>query len=91
MIPVIKAGLQSLQLADAGAEQAMFTSYLIKTGTYIAAQLALLFQECALVIQQQQEGTEEGELWRGGREARGDLTVMSPFLSECVLRQLCCG
>jgi hypothetical protein len=66
----------------------MFTSYLIKTGTYIAAELASLFRECALVIQQQQqqqqlplqEEEEEAEFWGAGREA--NLTVMSPFLSE---------
>ena len=65
----------------------MFTSYLIKTGTYIAAELASLFRECALVIQQQQqqqqplqEEEEEAEFWGAGREP--NLTVMSPFLSE---------
>jgi hypothetical protein len=60
----------------------MFVSYLIKTGTYIAAELSSLFQECASVIlqHQQQHGLAEGEA--AGGEVKGDNTAIAPFLLE---------
>jgi hypothetical protein len=80
VLPVIKAGLHSLQAGEGGEEELEFFSYLIKTGAYIAAELSSLLQECASVILQHRELDHDREL--RDCEAVEGLTVISPFLSE---------
>ncbi len=82
VVPVIKSGLQSLKVSEGDHEELMFISYLIKTGTYIAAELSSLFQECASVIQQHQQPHGEAGGGRGGGEVKGDATAIAPFLLE---------
>jgi hypothetical protein len=89
VIPVIKAGLQSLQLPEAGQEEVLFVSYLIKTGTYIAAELLSLFQECASAIQQHQQHfapldfeDQVGREISGVRDIVGESSSVAPFISE---------
>ncbi len=79
VIPVIKAGLHSLQLDGGGEQEFVFFSYLIKTGTYIAAELSTLFQECASVIQQHRM-MEQDHAPRNSDAS--ELTALSPFLLE---------
>lgn len=80
VLPVIKAGMHSLQVGEGGEEELVFFSYLIKTGGYIAAELSSLLQECASVILQHRVPDHDRELRDCG--ATEGITVISPFLTE---------